>query len=210
MNFLLLSTAYFPPIPYFAALQQQETVFIEQFENFGKQSYRNRCEIMTANGVISLTVPVAKANSKTLIRDLKIVYPTAWQKLHFKGIESAYKNSPYYEYYIDELMVFFEKKETFLFDLNLAILQTLLNLLNLSTTVRLTEDYIREGHPQYTDLRNAIHPKPSRRQAGFEFTPRPYRQTFSDRFSFMPNLSILDLLFCCGPEAAKWLTRTDG
>ena len=109
MNPFLLTTAYFPPIAYFSCLKKAEVTYIEQYENFGKQSYRNRCEIMTANGVIALTVPVAKANSKTLIKDLKIVYPTPWQKLHFRGIESAYKNSPYYEYYIDDLMPFFEK-----------------------------------------------------------------------------------------------------
>ena len=114
MNPFLLTTAYFPPIAYFSCLKKAEVTYIEQYENFGKQSYRNRCEIMTANGVIALTVPVAKANSKTLIKDLKIVYPTPWQKLHFRGIESAYKNSPYYEYYIDDLMPFFEKQETYL------------------------------------------------------------------------------------------------
>ena len=107
MKPLLLSTAYFPPIAYFCAIKQYGSVYIEQYENFGKQSYRNRCEIMTANGVIPLTVPVAKANSKTCIKDLKIVYQTNWQKLHYKGIESAYKNSPYYEYYIDDLIPFF-------------------------------------------------------------------------------------------------------
>ena len=81
MNPFLLTTAYFPPIAYFSCLKKAEVTYIEQYENFGKQSYRNRCEIMTANGVIALTVPVAKANSKTLIKDLKIVYPTPWQKL---------------------------------------------------------------------------------------------------------------------------------
>ena len=134
MNPFLLTTAYFPPIAYFSCLKKAEVTYIEQYENFGKQSYRNRCEIMTANGVIALTVPVAKANSKTLIKDLKIVYPTPWQKLHFRGIESAYKNSPYYEYYIDDLMPFFEKQETYLFDHNLAILTTILDFISRSGT----------------------------------------------------------------------------
>lgn len=201
MKNLLLNTAYFAPISYFSAIAEAENTYIEQFEHFGKQSYRNRCEIMTANGVIPLTVPVAKANSKTLIKDLKIVYVTPWQKLHFRGIESAYKNSPYYEYYIDDLIPFFEKKETFLLDLNNAILETMKDFLKLDCPIYMTDDFIREGNPDFTDLRNAIHPKASQRKPGIEFPSLPYRQTFSDRFPFTPNLSILDLLFCCGPEA---------
>ena len=202
---LLLNTAYYAPIAYFSAIAHAKTIFIEQFENFGKQSYRNRCEIMTANGVIPLTVPVHKANSKTLLKDLKIVYVTPWQKMHLRGIISAYKNSPYFEYYIDDLIPVFEKKETWLLDLNQAILEKLLGFLKLDSTVRLTEDYIREGNPLYTDFRNAIHPKTARRHTEIEFVFSPYRQTFSDRFPFTPNLSILDLLFCCGPESREKL-----
>lgn len=205
MDNLLLTTAYFPPVSYFSAIQQSTHIYIEQYENFGKQSYRNRCEIMTANGVIPLTVPVAKANSKTLVKDLKIVYVSPWQKLHFKGIESAYKNSPYFEYYIDDLMPFFEKKETYLFDLNNKILETLLSLLKITKPVSLTNDYIREGDPTYSDLRNSIHPKATRRMPGADFPVIPYRQTFSDRFDFIPNLSMLDLLFCCGTEVGRYL-----
>lgn len=205
MNNLLLNTAYFAPISYFSAIRQGTTLYIEQFENFGKQSYRNRCEIMTANGVIPLTVPVVKANSKTLVKDLKIVYPTHWQKLHFRGIKSAYKNSPYYDYYIDDLMPFFEKKEIYLLDLNNAILEKMLGLMKLERTVYFTGDYIQAGNPDYTDLRNAIHPKASRRQSGAEFPSLPYHQTFSDRYPFTPDLSILDLLFCCGPESSGYL-----
>lgn len=200
MENLLLNTAYFAPIPYFSAIRQAQNVWIEQFENFGKQSYRNRCEIMTANGIIPLTVPVSKANSKTLTKDLKIIYATPWQKLHFRSIESAYKNSPYYEYYIDDLMPFFEKKRTYLLDLNNAILETILGFLKIRRSLRMTEDYIPENTTIYTDLRDAFHPKPNRRKTGPEFPVHPYRQTFSDRFPFTPNLSILDLLFCCGTE----------
>lgn len=209
MKSLLLTTAYFPPVSYFSAISETDRLSIEQFENFGKQSYRNRCEIMTANGIIPLTVPVAKANSKTLVKDLRIVYVTPWQKLHFRGIESAYKNSPYYEYYIDDLIPFFEKKETFLLDLNNKILEMMLGCLKLKTTFHLTQDYIRENDPDYTDLRNAIHPKPSHRLSEMEFTPVPYRQTFSDRFSFVADLSVLDLLFCCGPESQHKLKIKD-
>ncbi len=202
---LLLTTAYFPPIPYFSAINQAQHIYIEQYENFGKQSYRNRCEIMTANGTIPLSIPVAKANSKTLIKDLKIVYTTNWQKLHFKSIESAYKNSPYYEYYIDDIIPFFEKKEIFLLDLNNTITATISKLLKLKKNILYTPHYIPEGTPNYTDLRTAIHPKASHRNPQIEFPSHPYRQTFNDRFPFTPHLSILDLIFCCGPEAKEKL-----
>lgn len=205
MNNLLLTTAYFPPVPYFSAIAQAQSAYIEQYENFGKQSYRNRCEIMTANGVIPLTVPVAKANSKTLIKDLRIVYSTPWQKLHFRSIESAYKNSPYYEYYIEDFIPFFERKETFLLDLNNSILETVLNCLKLPADIKYTDDYIVQGNPLYTDLRTAIHPKASHRTPGADFPVHPYRQTFSDRSPFVPSLSVLDLLFCCGPDSKSKL-----
>ncbi len=201
MKKLLLNTNYFPPTTYFSAISTAQTFFIEQFENFGKQSYRNRCEIMTANGVVPLTIPVVKANSKKLVKDLKIAYATPWQKLHFRGIESAYKNSPYYEYYIDDLIPFFEKKETYLLDLNNAILGVMLNFLKLEHTIQMTEDYIHKGDTNFVDLRDTFHPKINRRHGEIDFPIQEYRQTFSDRFPFSPNLSILDLIFCCGPEA---------
>lgn len=205
MEKLLLSTAYFPPVQYLSKIKMYDKILVEQFENFGKQSYRNRCEIMSANGVIPLSVPVEKANSKTLTRDLKIVYQTNWQKLHFKGIESAYKNSPYYEYYIDDFIPFFEKKETYLLDFNTAILNTILESLKLNKQICFTDDYTPEDTPGYKDFRNTIHPKPTHRQEDADFTVRPYRQTFSDRFPFCPNLCALDLLFNTGPEAGKYI-----
>ncbi|MEG1950297.1 MAG: WbqC family protein [Odoribacter sp.] len=205
MNTLLLSTAYFPPVSYFAAIKQAPEVVIEQFENFAKQSYRNRCLLLSANGVIPLTVPVAKANSKTLIRDLKIIYAEPWQKIHLRGITSAYKNSPYYDYYIDELMPYFERKETYLFDLNTVLLEKILEIIPLHSNLRLSNDYLAVPDPDDTDLRNAIHPKPARRTPAVPLPLRPYRQTFNDRFPFTPDLSILDLLFCTGPDAARLL-----
>lgn len=198
MKNVLLNSAYFAPISYFSAIAEADSVYIERYENFGKQSYRNRCEIMTANGVISLTVPVVRANSKTIIKDLKIVYATPWQKLHLRSIKSAYSNSPYYDYYIDELMPFFEKKEIFLLDLNQALLETLLQLLKIDRPVYLTDDYVPDGHPGFTDLRDAFHPKANRRRTVPIPKVRPYRQTFCDRFPFTPDLSVLDSLFCCG------------
>ncbi len=204
MSNILVNTAYFPPVQYFAEIKAHSGIQIEQYENYGKQSYRNRCDIMTANGVKTLSVPVIKGSSiKILTKDVQVDYSTNWQKLHFKGIESAYKNSPYYDYYIDNFISFFERKEKFLLDLNTKILQELLNNLSLQRPICFTEDYdsIRED---IEDLRDAIHPKPSRRRREIPFTAKPYHQTFAERFPFAPNLSILDLLFNMGPESAEF------
>lgn len=203
---LLVNTAYFPPVQYLSAIKKYDTIFIEQFENYGKQSYRNRCHILSANGPLILSVPVQKNEGhKFFTRDAKIDYSTAWQKLHFKGIESAYKNSPFYEYYMDDLAIFFSSKSTYLLDFNTRILHTLLALLHLDKDIAYTEDFIRETDG-YADLRNVIHPKPARRRGeDLEFQARPYTQTFHDRFPFFPNLSVLDLLFNAGPEANRYL-----
>ena len=201
MHPIILSTAYFAPISYFSVLQNAESVNVEQFENFGKQSYRNRCEIMTTNGVVALTVPVEKANSKTLIKDLKISYATEWQKIHFRSIESAYRNSPYYDYYIDDFISFFESKEKYLFDLNHKITNQVLECLNINKELNNTTDYIHNVNTDVLDFRNSFHPKRTRIVNPLEFSYKEYRQTFSERIDFASDLSILDLIFCCGPDS---------
>ena len=142
MSNILINTAYFPPVQYFTKINNCTEIWIEQYESYGKQSYRNRCDIMTANGVMTLSVPVVKGSSiKILTKDVQVDYSTNWQKLHFKGIESAYKNSPYYDYYIDNFMHFFERKEKFLLDLNTKILKELMDNLQLQRPIKLTKDY---------------------------------------------------------------------
>lgn len=202
---LLLSTAYLPPIQYISKFTLKQPVFIEQFEHYSKQSYRNRCQILSANGILSLTIPVVKATTKKILtKDVKIDYSTNWQKLHAKGIEAAYKNAPYYEYYIDDLMPFFEKKETFLLDLNLHILDMLSELISLDLSTQLTSDYIFDNE-DISDFRESIHPKVSKMKPDPDFMIKPYHQTFNDRFPFIPNLSIIDLLFNEGPETIYYL-----
>lgn len=205
MNRLLLNTAYFPPIQYLSKIRKYDEIYIEQFENYNKQSYRNRCEIMSANRILPLVVPVTKAtNIKVLTKEVKIDYATKWQKLHFKGIESAYKNSPFYDYYIDDLMVYFERKEEYLLDLNMRLLQDIMILIPINKKILLTQDYTKD-EDDFSDLRDFIHPKAAKKQPDPDFIIKPYRQTFSDRFPFTPNLSILDLLFNTGPDAIRYL-----
>ena len=205
MSKILVNTAYFPPVQYFSKIKECSEILIEQYESYGKQSYRNRCDIMTANGIMTLSVPVVKgASIKILTKDVQIDYSTNWQKLHFKGIESAYKNSPYYDYYIDNFIRFFERKEKFLLDFNTKILKELMDNLQLQHPVKLTEDYY-PVYDTHTDLRDVIHPKPSHRRMEDTFIAKPYHQTFAERFPFAPNLSILDLLFNTGPESQNYL-----
>ena len=200
-NTILLSTACFPPVQYFSKLVQFEQVYLEHCENFIKQTYRNRYEILGANGAISLVVPVVKGRGRKIkIRDLRISYDTDWQRNHWRTIFSAYNSSPFFEFYQDDIQPFFEKPWEFLFDFNLQILETLCGLLEIDPNLVLTEDF--EQVPEGTlNFREAISPKKHRTENDPPFFPQPYTQVFHDKFGFVPNLSILDLLFNEGPNS---------
>ena len=202
---ILLSTACFPPVQYFSKLMQFEKIYIEQHENFTKQTYRNRYEIMGANRVISLIVPVVKGSGQKIkIRDLKISYDTGWQRNHWRTIFSAYNSSPFFEFYQDDIQPFFEKPWKFLFDFNFEILDTLCELLELEPNVVLTEDF--QQVPEGTlNFREAISPKKHRTETDAQFVPQLYTQVFHEKTGFTPNLSILDLLFNEGPNSLNVL-----
>ena len=204
---LLLSTAYFAPIQYYSKLLQCERVVIEQHENYNKQSYRNRCTIYSANGLLDLVVPVVKpVKPKIPITEVEVSYDTLWQKQHFKAIESAYRRSPFYEYYMDDLMVFFNSPYRYLYEFNMQIMRRVCDLMKIPFLVQESRDYVKPGKG-IIDLRNSIHPKVNRQHADSAFVPPRYTQTFADKWGFKPNLSILDLLFHTGPEAKKILDR---
>ena len=142
MNYdkILLSTAYFAPIQYYSRFVSHSEVYIEQYEHFNKQTYRNRCLILGGNGVISLIVPVVKGRGqKILIKDLKVAYDMDWQRNHWRTIFSAYNSSPYFEYYQDVVIPFFQKKEKYMLDLNMSIHQTICELLEIENSSKLTE-----------------------------------------------------------------------
>jgi hypothetical protein len=203
MTDILLSTSYFPPISYLKAILNSENVTIEQHENFVKKTYRNRCRIYSANGIINLTVPVVEATrKKVLIRDVKIDYSTDWQKQHFKSIKSAYNSSPFYEYLIDEFSAFFKKKYEFLFDLNMHIIRKLTELLEINPTIEFTDNY--EVTPSdKVDYRSILQQK-SEKENPF-VTSKAYKQVFSEKYAFQKDLSMLDLLFNLGSEAYSYL-----
>ena len=195
----MLSTAYLPPVAWFSAAARAGSALIEACESFQKQSYRNRCTICAADGPQTLQVPILHAGSR-LIRDIRIDYSKSWQHLHRHAISTAYGPSPFYQYYWDSIDTIIGKNHQFLFDLNLELTEKLLELLHLRTPVTLTADY--ESEPAgITDLRNAINPK--REPEGSLF--KEYYQVFNSRLGFLPNLSIIDLLFCEGPESASYI-----
>lgn len=198
---LLLSTAYCGPVSYFATLAAFTCCHMEQHEHFIKQTYRNRTIILGANGPVSLIIPVEKGREQKIkIRDLRIAYDEQWQRNHWRTIFSAYNSSPFFEYYADDLEPFFRKKHTFLFDFNLQLTQTLINALELPTRLLLTEGF-EQVSPGTVNMREHFSPKAHRQAPDSSFAPQPYTQVFGEKFGFVPDLSILDLLFNEGPSA---------
>ncbi len=192
---MLLSTAYFPPISYFQKIASSDAITLEKHEHFVKQTYRNRCHILGANGVQVLSVPLVNTHRKTLITENQIAYKENWQNQHWRSIESAYRNSPYFIYYENELKVFFEKRSEFLFEHNTKILELLLNLMKIEVNIQFTSSFEKEVEQ---DHRNSILPKGNSHQ-------KSYMQVFGDKHGFQPDLSILDLLFNKGPDSAEYL-----
>jgi hypothetical protein len=207
---VLLSTAYWPNLHYFFYLLNAETITIENFENYQKQSFRNRTQILTANGKLDLSIPIKNLSPKRSINEVEISYQENWHINHWRAITSAYKNSPYFEFFEDEINYFYSKPFKFLMDYNLEQLKLIFKLLKLKKEISLTTIFEKEPI-NYFDLRNSIHPK-------IEFTQdanvaqvlkTSYYQTFEAKFDFNPNLSILDLLFNKGLETHEYLKKNN-
>ena len=208
MNAVLLSTTYFGPIQWYQKLYRADEAWIEQHEHFVKQTYRSRCIIATTQGTQALSIPIEHPTSNVQrstfnvqrIKDIRISDHGNWRHLHWNALQSAYGESPFFEYYEDDLRPFFEKRWTFLFDFNEAIREKLCELLDISPVVRFTEKYVSDHASDYRETINPKHPAPDP-----DFQPRRYYQVYEAKHGFLPNLSIVDLLFNMGPESVFYL-----
>lgn len=196
----LLSSLYLAPIEYYSKLFRAERAIIEINDNYQKQSYRNRCNILGANGVMPLSIPVEKPKTvKCAMKNIRIAEHGNWRHLHWNAIISAYNSTPFFEYYEDDFRPFYEKKHSFLHDFNEELRQLICRLIGIETPVTFTETYINDT-TSAVDFRETIHPK---RESNF--TTQEYYQVFSEKHEFCNNLSIIDLLFNMGNESRLWL-----
>jgi len=200
-NGVVLPMFYLPPVQYFIELKKhQANIIIEREEHFPKQSYRNRTNICSPDGVLALVVPVVKGSKNhTKIKDVRISYDFKWQRLHWMSLQACYRSSAYFEYYEDEFAPFYENKETFLFDYNEQLLHLLLKLTKIKAPVTYTQTYEGE-YPHLADLRSSISPKNKN-----NMEQKIYYQVFEEKNGFLKNLSIVDLLFNQGPQAINYL-----
>lgn len=194
---MILPTSYFPNVEFFYYLYSNSEIIIGTNELFPKQTYRNRCTILNANGKQDLTVPVER-DSKTITAQAKISYAEDWVKNHLRSIESAYKRSPYYDYYSDGIETILTKKQMLLVELNFDLLEFFVEKIGLTCQLKLNADATSD-----LNANEIVNPKSSSK-----FTSPQYIQTFNDRFEFENNLSILDLLFNEGPNAISILQES--
>lgn len=205
----LLTLHYLPNVQYFSKFLLHDTVWIEQQEYYQKSSYRNRAHIAAANGLLRLSIPLVKGkHQQQNIREVRIAHQEPWPQQHWQSIQSAYGNAPFFEHYAPYLQPHFTQKYDYLFELNIELLQTLLSLVGLSTTFSLTEEYLREVPTSVKDYRRLISPKEKPEYSDPFFKSVKYVQVFEEKHGFLPNLSILDALFCKGPETILLLEQS--
>jgi hypothetical protein len=202
MTTALLSSTYFGPVQWYQKLCRYDRVLIEHCDAYQKQTYRNRCLIATTQGVQALTVPVVHSRDAQQDREvIKISDHGNWRHLHWQALQTAYGDSPFFEYYEDDLRPFFTERWELLYDFNETIRLKMCELLDIHPVVSHTTQY--HPSPAPNDFRDAIRPKHPLSDAHFE--PRPYYQVYQQKHGFLPNLSILDLLFNMGPESIYYL-----
>ena len=229
----LLSTAYFPPVSYFAAIAKEmgglsnrydggsslelspSVIYIEACENYQKQSYRNRCRFYGAEGIQTLSFPIVHKGGthKLPISEIEVDYSTPWLQQHQRAIVSAYRTSAYFEYYMDELFAIMDSRPEKLFDLNMKLIRFFIEKTGIAAELRLTQDFSRDGKIvtedgnviECEDLRETIHPKRQDTILQEYGLDKPYFQVFSPKHGFQSNLSIMDLLFNEGPDSIIYL-----
>jgi hypothetical protein len=203
---ILVALSYLGPLQLYCRYFGPSLIQIEQNDTYQKQSYRNRCDIYGANGKLSLCIPVSHETGVRLkVKETRIDYATDWRRLHWKGIESAYNSSPYFEFYRDIFEPYYQKEFVFLIDFCLNLNDEVLKIINIQIKPGLTHEFAFPGDIKNgSDLRALIHPKVNiDKDKGFRIIE--YSQVFSQNHGFIPNLSILDLIFNMGPESGRVL-----
>ena len=196
---ILVSTAYLPPIEYMALISQADEALLEKEENYLKQSYRNRCYILSAHGPQLLSVPVYLGSQhKTPTKEIRIDYSKRWQQMHLGAMRTAYNVSPYYQYYFESIEKIISKKIGFLIDLNMELLESVMNMLKMKTKVSYTTHFETIGEYE-NDFRFRISPKKES-----DYNVKRYLQVFDTGKQFTQGISIIDLIFNVGPEAAEY------
>ena len=210
MRPVYIATAYLGPIQQYCKMLQYPEVRIETAENYVKQTYRNRCVIAAANGPLSLSIPIVKPDTlKCQTKDIRISDHGNWRHLHWSALVSAYNMSPFFEYYADDLAPFYEKKYEFLADFNEELCHLVCSLIDIQPTLKRTSEYKTGITSDEADFRERIHPKKDFRTEDPDFFPQPYYQVFQEKLGFLPNLSIIDLLFNMGPESLLILQQSN-
>ncbi|QKZ13092.1 WbqC family protein [Spirosoma sp. KUDC1026] len=200
---LLIDLHYLPTLDFIAGFLKFNQVWLEAHEHYQKQSYRNRCYIVTAHKVDALAVPVQQGTHHHPIRGVRIDNSQPWAIRHWRSLQAAYGKAPFFEYYAPDFEPVYQKEWEFLFDLNKELLTICLKLLNIRTPVNLTDCYAKSPEVGVFDARSALN---SRNRQGLPlfYSPVPYQQNFGP--DFVPNMSVIDLLFCQGPAALDVLT----
>ena len=205
-----LSSAYLAPVEYYTKLLAYDRVCIEQHDHYIKQTYRNRCTIAAPDGELALSIPTVKpASLKCPMCDIRISDHGNWRHLHWNAIESAYIPTPFFEYYKDDFRPFYKKKYEFLADFNEELCHLVCSLIDIQPVMERTSEYKTGFAPGEADFRERIHPKKDFSLEDPDFSPQPYYQVFQERLGFLPNLSIIDLLFNMGPESLLVLQQSN-
>ena len=203
MTTAILSAAYFGPVQWYQKLNRYDRCLIECHDHYIKQTYRNRCTIATTQGMQTLSVPIERYDGlKCAMRDIRVSDHGNWRHLHWNALMSAYGESPFFVYYADDIRPFFEKRWEFLFDFNMEITFKMCELIDIRPTISTTDAYVADTAGMH-DLRDTIRPKHPLLDE--QFVPTPYYQVYRQKHGFLPNLSVLDLLFNEGNEAVFYL-----
>lgn len=206
MERLLLHPSYFGPVSQFVALAKADKVIFENEDNYQKQTYRNRMYIYGANGKLLLNIPIKHTGDKSghqKYRNVKVENDFPWQQQHWKSLQTVYRTSPFFEFYEDDFLPLYEKKYEFLIDFNYDCLQLALECLQMDVDYRKTEEFISEPL-NITDGRSLVKAKGEK-----EIILEPYTQVFETKFGYLNDLSIVDLIFNEGPNAASYLQRQE-